>query len=170
MKNCENPSICLSESRLWSLKLFLKRESTLEKIDKWEQRKARTEILCSFRSIFRISKCFRRSKQKLYIYFSLEHRTRQDFKTICACTESTLVGLLKKYLSGDRIPLNWLLSRVRYWPVPDACRISYLRISQNCYEKVWNRYQSLGSRNCLLKPRKSPQPGPSFCRQLTNTA
>ncbi len=75
-----------------------------------------------------------------------------------AGTESKLIGLLQKYSAGDQIPLNGSLFHSRY-DTDQYLPGNYL----------WNRYQSLGSRNCLLSPRKSPQPGPSSCRQLTNT-
>ncbi len=50
-----------SESRLWMYSW---------KIDQWEQRKAGTESHATDRTIFRNSKCFQRSKQKIHINIS----------------------------------------------------------------------------------------------------
>ncbi len=83
LTNCENPSsiprqgACsgfLIFAYLWLYKFFRKppvflknvpkagHECILEKMDQWEPRKAGTEIWCGLRNIFRISKCFQRSR------------------------------------------------------------------------------------------------------------
>ncbi len=43
---------------------------TMEKIEKRKRRKAEKEICLAYGTIYRIIKCFKRSKQKLNIYFS----------------------------------------------------------------------------------------------------
>ncbi len=57
-------------------------EFTLEKINQWKQRKDGPEIWCGLWTIFRISKCFQKSKQKLYIYFSLGKAGKKCVRTI----------------------------------------------------------------------------------------
>ncbi len=45
----------------------------------------------TFNTIFRINKCFQRSKQKLFIYFFSFTKQPKNFKNACACTDLLLI-------------------------------------------------------------------------------
>ncbi len=56
-------------------------ECTLDQMDQWEQRKPEQKFDVAFRTTFRISKCFQRSKLKMPFDFSLELRRLEIEKT-----------------------------------------------------------------------------------------
>ncbi len=56
--------------------------------------KPKQEFDAAFETIFRISKFFQRSKQKLCIYFPTERGRLIVKKNSCACTESTQLILM----------------------------------------------------------------------------
>ncbi len=93
-----------SESRLW-MYIVHWRQSTNESKGKPEQKFDK-----AFETLFRICKCFQRSKQKLYIYLSLE-QGRLKLYNILGSTENTdliLQACNKKYLSRDPISLTFI--------------------------------------------------------------
>jgi hypothetical protein len=61
------------------------RPITLEKINQWVQRKAKTKIDAAFGTIFEINQCCQRSKQKNFIYFPLENGRLKFKNPSCMC-------------------------------------------------------------------------------------
>jgi hypothetical protein len=97
-----------SVTRLWSWKLFQKPALNVhwKKLTNESKGKPGQKFDAAFGTIFRIDKCFQRSKQKLHINFSLELGRLKIWKPF-AHVQKVLIKLYrpwKKYLTGDIIP------------------------------------------------------------------